>query len=132
MLAVVQAGDVNPGRAAVIDEQVCTFAKVEVTHSTQRIHTGGRRWGNSSCRGSSSGSGGGSARSIGGKVGRRESGWDSVLTPGSGTRISIDYNHALYIFIYNNVAITPGFSSCRKSNNNAGGIALVRQGCLPT
>lgn len=46
------------------------------------------------------------------------------LTPGSGTRISIDYNHALYIFIYNNVAITPGVSSCRKSNNNAGGIAL--------
>jgi len=63
-------------------------------------------------------------RSIVGKVGRRESGWDSVLEPGSGTRISIDYNHALYIFIYNNVAVTPGFSSGRKSNNNAGGIAL--------
>ena len=64
---------------AAINEAVCTFAEVEVTHhsssSSNSTHT--------------------SHHSSSGK--KRETGWGSSLCPGSKTKISVDYNHELFV-----------------------------------
>lgn len=63
---------------AAINEAVCTFAEVELTHhsgSSNSKHT---------LHHSSSGK-------------KRETGWGSFLCPGSKTKISVDYNHELFV-----------------------------------